>query len=65
MMMIQNTHNPVHAALEALRDISLSMSSCRLLILVARWYQGYLEQLIGVECSSIVSMWHSVILLVL
>ena len=34
VMMIRTTHYQVHAAREAFRKFSVSMSSCRLLILV-------------------------------
>ena len=43
LMIIRTTYYLVHAALEALRQFSVSMSICRLLIPVVCWYQGCLD----------------------
>ena len=48
MMMIRTTHYLVHAAHEALRQFSVSMSFFRFLILVVCLNQGRLDKLIGV-----------------
>ena len=51
LMIIRTTHCLVHAAHEALRQFSVSMSIYRLLIPVVCWYQGCLDQPIAVMCS--------------
>ena len=67
MMVIRTTHYLVHAAHEVHSEFMVYVftSSCRFLILVVSYYQVCLEQLIGVDCSLFVSMWFSVVLLVL
>ena len=64
MMMIQTTHYLVNAAHETLRQFSIP-TSCRLLIPLVCYCQCCLDQLIGVRSSLIVSIWISVVLLVL